>query len=53
VEVLSPLPNRYLHQDPTFTLKLAMVEVVQIFSILDEWMVTTSSYNQLAIILQF
>ena len=40
-------------QDPKFTLKLSRVEVAEIFSILDEWTVTTSSYNQLAIILRF
>jgi hypothetical protein len=33
--------------------KVEGVEVVEIFSILDEWMVTTSPHNQLAIILQF
>jgi hypothetical protein len=57
VEILPPLPTKHLHQkrqEMTFILrKVEVVEVVEIFSILDEWMVTTSPYNQLAIILQF
>jgi hypothetical protein len=55
MEIIPPLQNKYLHQKrPKPVLKLTRVEVVvEIFSILYEWMVTTSSYNQLAIILQF
>jgi len=54
VEILPPLPTKYLHQKrQEMTLFLKKVEVVEIFSILDEWMVTTSPYNQLAILLQF
>jgi hypothetical protein len=37
-------------KDPKSTLKLVIVEI---FSILNGWMDTTSSYKQLAIILQF
>jgi hypothetical protein len=58
VEILPPLQTKYLHQkrqEMTLILrKVEVVEVMEIFSILDEWMVTTSSsFNQLAIILQF
>jgi hypothetical protein len=57
VEILSPLPTKHLHQKrqemTLFLRKVEVVEIVEIFSILDEWMVTTSPYNQLAIILQF
>jgi hypothetical protein len=55
-EILPPPPNEYstsklrIH---TQTAKVEVVEMVEIFSILDGWAVTTSSYNQLAIILQF
>jgi hypothetical protein len=56
VEIISPPPNKYstsrlrIH---TQTAKVEVVEMVEIFSILDGWVVTTSSYNQLAIVLQF
>ncbi|MDQ4015263.1 MAG: hypothetical protein M3136_05815 [Thermoproteota archaeon] len=56
MEIIPSLQNKYLHQKrPKPVLKLTRVEVVvvEIFSIQYEWMVTTSSYNQLAIILQF
>jgi hypothetical protein len=48
--------NNTLPQDSEFTLKLQKVEVsgvLEIFSILDGWVITASSYIQLAIKLKF
>jgi hypothetical protein len=48
--------KQILHLKTQFTLKLQKVEVSEmseIFSVLDGWVVTTSSYNQSAIKLKF